>query len=374
MSTDAPPRVALAHDYVTQRGGAERVVLSLARAFPGAPLYTSLYDPAGTFPEFANLDIRTLGINRLAPLRRHHRWALPVLAPAFSRKRVSDDLEVVICSSSGWAHAIHTDARKIVYCHTPARWLYQGERYLGTIGPVARVGRALMRRRLERWDQRAAKGADRYLANSTWIAQEIRRIYGIEADVVYPPVTVEVDGEKQPVTGIEPGYTLCVSRLLPYKNVEAVIEAHAQMPGERLVIVGKGPQEAHLRKVAGSNVHFTGSVDDAELRWLYDNASCLIAASYEDFGLTPLEAAAFGKPTAALRFGGFLDTIREGETGVFFDEPKPDRIASALVQLHGETWSNPALRAHAALFSEENFQQQMRDVASEEPMARLRPR
>ena len=127
--------VVLVHDYLTQRGGAERVVLSMTRAFPHAPLYTSLYDPRATFPEFGEIDVRTLPINRLPPLRRHHRAALPLLAPSFSSLRISAD--VVICSSSGWAHGARVEGRKIVYCHTPARWLYQSDRYLrGRSQPV----------------------------------------------------------------------------------------------------------------------------------------------------------------------------------------------------------------------------------------------
>src|SRR5436189_353008 len=119
-------RIALVHDYLTQRGGAERVVLSLTRAFPDAPLYTSLYDPAGTFREFADVDVRPLALNAIATLRQRHRLALPLLAAAFSRLEVPAD--VVVCSSSGWAHGAQVEGRKVVYCHTPARWLYQPDR------------------------------------------------------------------------------------------------------------------------------------------------------------------------------------------------------------------------------------------------------
>ena len=132
------PSIALVHDYLTQRGGAERVALSLTRAFPGAPLHTSLYEPAATFPAFAAVDVRPLPLNRLGPLRRNHRLALPLLAPAFSRLRV--DADVVICSSSGWAHGARVTGRKIVYCHTPARWLYQPGRYLRAIKSILGTG------------------------------------------------------------------------------------------------------------------------------------------------------------------------------------------------------------------------------------------
>jgi glycosyltransferase involved in cell wall biosynthesis len=360
-------RVALAHDYLTQRGGAERVVLALVRAFPEAPLHTSLYDPSRTFPEFADVDVRTLAINRLAPLRQRHRLAFPLLAPSFSVLRIRAG--VALCSSSGWAHAAHVEGRKVVYCHTPARWLYQTDRYLGDSGMLAVAAVTALRIPLKRWDRRAARTANRYLANSKWIAHAIEQTYEIEADVVHPPVTVDVDAPRQPVDRVDPGYVLSVSRFLPYKNVAAIVAAFVHLPDERLIVVGEGPEEAQLRAIAGTNVSFAGAVGDAELRWLYANARCLVAASYEDFGLTPLEAAAFGKPTVALRFGGFLDTIREGVTGAYFDQPEASEIAAALAEVLAERWNESDLRDHARSFSEERFAQRIREILGEEERA-----
>ena len=123
------PRVAIAHDYLTQRGGAEKVVLSMSRAFPDAPIYTLLYDRENTYPEFANRDVRVSSLNRIGPLRRNHRAALPVLPFAASSLRI--DADVVLTSSSGWAHGFGTRGRKLVLCHTPAHWLYVRDEYLG---------------------------------------------------------------------------------------------------------------------------------------------------------------------------------------------------------------------------------------------------
>jgi glycosyltransferase involved in cell wall biosynthesis len=340
------------------------VVLSLVRAFPHAPLYTSFYEPAGTFPEFAPVDVRTSPLNLVAPLRRRHRLALPLLASAFSRVRIAAD--VAICSSSGWAHGAAVDGRKVVYCHAPARWLYQTGRYVGEGGLIPRIALAALRIALERWDRDAAATADRYVTNSTWIAHEIRRIYRIDAEVVHPPVAIDLKGPRRQPDALEPGYVLCVSRLLPYKNVRAVVAAFTQLSDERLVIVGDGPEEKGLRAGGGHNVHFAGSVDDEELRWLYEQAACLVAASYEDFGLTPVEAAAFGKPTAALRFGGYLDTVREDETGVFFDLPEAAAIAEAVRTLLGRSWDAAEIHRHARGFSEERFRRRMREIAEEE--------
>ena len=360
------PRVAIVHDYLTQRGGAERVVLALAAAFPGAPIHTSFYAPAETFPEFAGLDVRAMSLNRVAMLRDHHRLALPVLAPAFSRLRVEAD--VVICSSTGWAHGADVVGRRVVYCHSPARWLWAKDQYLPPGSSFAkRAMLATLERRLRAWDVRAAKRADRYLVNSSLIRDRVKHAYGIDAEIVPPPFTLPVDGaQRQPLPGLEPGYFLCVSRLLPYKNVRQVVEAFAALPNERLVVVGSGPDEAAIKAAATGNVSFTGTVGDEELAWLYANTAGLIAASYEDFGITPLEAAAFGVPVAALRWGGFLDTVREGESGVFFDAPDADAIRAAVVKLLDRDWDRALLRAHAATFSEARFASRLRSVVDEE--------
>ena len=358
----ATMEVALVHDYLTQRGGAERVVLALTRAFPDAPVYTSLYDPAGTFPEFGEVDVRTLPINRIVPLRRNHRAALPLLAPSFSRLRVSAD--VVICSSSGWAHGTQVEGRKIVYCHTPARWLYQPDRYLRGRGRAMQAAARVLRSPLKRWDKQAARSADVYLANSTIVAERIKSIYGIDAEVVPPPPALTPHGPAEAMDGVQPGYFLCVSRLLPYKNVDAVVDAFTDLPGERLIVVGSGPEEQPLRLRAGEAVTFVGDVTDAQLRWLYANCRALIAASHEDFGLTPLEAAGFGRPTAALRWGGFLDTIEEARTGVYFDEPTAPAVANAIRDLRAAAWRAETIQDVAKRFSEERFVERIIDATS----------
>ena len=354
--------VAICHDYLTQRGGAERVVTSLQKAFPDAPLYTSLYDAERTFPEFRASEVRTLPIDRVPLLRRHHRLALPFLARSFSRLDI--DADVAICSSSGWAHGAHVRGRKIVYCHTPARWLYQSDRYLGSSAPHgARAALSVQRRFLLDWDRTAAASAARYIANSTVVRDRIRDAYSIDADVIPPPYTLDPHGPRRAVADLDAGFTMTVARLLPYKNVDAVIAAFAELPGERLVVVGGGPDGERLRRAAPANVAFVGVVDDEALRWLYANCRGLVAASYEDFGLTPVEAAAFGRPSAVLRYGGYLDTVVD-ETGVFFERPVPHEIRDAVVRMHTTSWSDNAIRVHAASFSEPRFIERMRQVAA----------
>jgi glycosyltransferase involved in cell wall biosynthesis len=357
-------RLAIVHDYLTQRGGAERVVLAMAAAYPDAPVHTSLYEPDATYPAFASLDVRPSGLNRVARLRRDHRLALPVLAPTFSAMRV--DADVVLCSSSGWAHGARTTGRKIVYCYTPARWLYQTGPYLaGLPGPAGKV-LSVLAPSLRAWDHRAAASADRYVVLSRAVRARVAEAYRIEAEVLAPPVSFGPDGPTRATPGIDAGFFLCVSRLLPYKNVTAVVAAFAALADQRLVLVGAGPLAAELAAAAGPNVTLTGEIDDAALRGLYAACRGVVAASYEDFGLTPLEAASFGKPAAVLRWGGFLDTTIEGETGAFFDQPTPAEIAVAVKELMRSDWSAPRLVAHAEGFSPERFAARLRAIVDAE--------
>jgi glycosyltransferase involved in cell wall biosynthesis len=165
---------------------------------------------------------------------------------------------------------------------------------------------------------------------------------------------------------LDSGYWLCVSRLLPYKNVDAVMAAFAELPDEELVVAGTGPQEAKLRSSAGANVRVTGQVSDDELCWLYANCRGVVSASYEDFGLTPLEAAVFGKPAVVHAWGGFLDTVVEDLNGIFFREPEPRAIAKGIQTAIGRDWNSKAIQSYARAFDEEHFGQRLRTIVMEE--------
>ncbi len=359
--------VAIAHDYLTQRGGAERVVLALLQAFPDAPVYTSVYHPERTFPEFRDVEIHSTFLNYLKPMRARHRLLFPALAPAFSRLRIP--AEVTVCSSSGWAHGVGVAGRKVVYCHNPARWLYQSEQYLGEHPGLAGVMLKALGPSLQRWDCRHAATANRYVTSSNAVKERIAANYGIHAEVVPPPLQATWSGDAEMVPGIEPGFLLCVSRLLPYKHVDRIVDAFQMLPTERLVIVGTGPLAAQLHRRQSPQMKLLSNVNDAQLRWLYLSCAGLVAASHEDFGLTPLEAAAFGKPSATLAWGGFLDTVRPGSTGVLFDRPNADAIAEAIRELKRRAWDAATLRTHAGGYSLSRFVERLRGIVREEMRA-----
>lgn len=315
------PRVALVHDYLNQRGGAERVALELTRIWADAPLYTSLYRPGSTFPEFAQRDVRTSFLQKL-PVDEGFRNFFPLYPAAFASLGPID-ADLVVSSSSAWAHMVRVSAGAchIVYCHTPARWLYGGE-YLRASGrqraiqPVTRPLRAL--------DRRAAHRATHYVANSQTTRERIRKVYGLDATVVYPPVDVE---RFKPTPRGE--RLLVVSRLLPYKRVDLVVDA-ATRSDIGLDVVGAGPELEELKRRAGPTVRFHGKADDETVTYLMENCRAFCLPGTEDFGITPVEALAAGKPVVAFGAGGAMETVIDGFTGVLFHEQDPEAVCEAI--------------------------------------------
>lgn len=348
--------VTVAHDYCTQRGGAERVALTLLEAFPAAELVTSLYDRDHTFAGFAAYPVRTSALQHYAVFRRDPRNAFPFLAAAWHGLEASPDSTAVVCSSSGWAHGVRVPpgVRKIVYCHNPARWLYQPEDYLlGSSRAVSSVARTLAPG-LRAWDRRAALTADVYVANSSSVARRIKAAYGIDAVVVNPPSALDPAGEQEPVEGIEPGFLLSVGRGRGYKHIDVVAEAVSRYGKAHLVVVG-GYDGVELLP----HVTRLTDISDAQLRWLYAHAAAVVSLSHEDFGLTPVEGFGFGTPAVLLRGGGFLDSMVEGVTGTFAEAATGPAFIEALERLPG-SYDPDAIRQHARKYTAAAFQATMR--------------
>ena len=346
--------MVVVHDYLNQRGGAERVVLELASIWPAAPIYTSLYRPASTFPEFAELDVRTSFLDRL-PVDRGFRTLFP-LYPAAFRSLGTLDADLVISSSSGWAHGVRTSDRALhaVYCYTPARWLY-GEEYMSVPGqrllaPLAGIPR--------RWDMSAARRPDLYIGISEVVSRRIKARYGRDAPVVYPPVDV---GRFHPTPRGD--RLLVVSRLLPYKRVDVVVDA-ATRAGIGLDVVGDGPSLADLRQRAGPTVEFLGRLSDAEITDLFQGCRAFCLPGCEDFGITPVEANAAGKPVVAFAGGGALETLEEGVTGAFFHEHSVDAVLDAIHRCDTIPSPPELIAERARRFSREVFQSRLGDVLS----------
>ncbi|MGH3426349.1 MAG: glycosyltransferase, partial [Terriglobales bacterium] len=264
------------------------------------------------------------------------------------------------------SHHVIAPRRKVAYWHSPAKWLYSRATYKAAGSPLARATLAVTARGLERRDRAAVATIDRHLCNSTAVRDRLRQVYGIDAEIVFPPVHRPPDPATRPIGSPQAGFLLCVSRLIPYKNVGAIVGSMALLPKSHLVVVGSGPLDASLRRNASSNVTFLRGVDEPELSWLYANCSFVVAASHEDFGLTPVEGALYGRPAVVLGAGGYLDTVEDGVTGVFFEAPLAQCIAHAVVAAVRTGWDEHVIRRRAQLFSLDRFRERIERVVLEE--------
>jgi glycosyltransferase involved in cell wall biosynthesis len=322
----------------------------MASIWPSAPIYTSLYRPGSTFPEFRRLDIRTTFLDAL-PVDRGFRNLFPLYPPAFASLGTLH-ADVILSSSSGWAHRIHhaPDSLHAVYCYTPARWLY-GEMYLSRsvrqralrplLGPLCRA------------DRTAARRADLYMTSSDHVRRRIRRVYGLDAVVVPPPVdtarfTPRGRGER----------LLVVSRLLAYKRVDLVVDA-ATLAGLALDVVGAGPELENLRARAGPTVTFHGDLPDETVTELMEGCRALVLPGTEDFGITPVEANAAGKPVIAFSAGGAMETLEDGYSAAFFSTLTPEALLEAVVRCDAIDTAPERLAALASRYSPAAFRNRL---------------
>jgi glycosyltransferase involved in cell wall biosynthesis len=352
-------KVALVHDYLNQRGGAERVFAHIARAWPDAPIYTALYDEGVAGNDFAAERVRRSYLARVPMANRYFR----ALAPFYPRAFETFDLsayDAIVSSTTSWAKGVRFPSSSIHVCYvnTVSRVAFAYEEYVAGM-TRARIVRPLVDR-LVAWDRAAAMRPTRLVANSHNVAARIRKYYGREADVLHCPVDVD----RFTVGSGEGDYFLTASRLLPYKRIELAIRA-AALAGVKLVIAGTGPAQAALKKLArGTSATLLGYVPDAQLNDLLRNARAAILPGEEDFGLVPLEAAAAGRPTIAYRGGGALETIVEGETGMFFDAPEAESLATVLRTFDASSFDARRLRAHAEKFAPPQFVRRLREIVA----------
>lgn len=352
-------RVAFVHDYLTQLGGAERVLAEMHQLYPDAPLYTSLYDRRAMGALFEGIDVRTSWLQRIPGAARRFRAMLPLYPQAFESLDLRG-FDLVISSTTSFAKGVLVppDALHVCYMNTPTRFLWYPQEYAFEIVPaLARPALRAALPRLRRWDYSAAQRPHHIIANSNNVAARIRACYHRESDVAPCPVGLAdfAPGD------VHEDYYLVVARLLPYKRVGLAIEACAAI-GASLVIIGTGPDERRLRRVAGEHVRFAGHVDDAQRRELFARARAVIVPGVEDYGLVALEAAASGRPVVAFAAGGSLETVVEGQTGSFFREATPDALAAALRSLDPEAFSRTRLVEHARKFSPERFRERLREL------------
>ncbi|QBD78448.1 glycosyltransferase family 4 protein [Ktedonosporobacter rubrisoli] len=352
-------KVALVHDYLNQMGGAERVVMAFHEIFPDAPIYTSIYDPELVDPAFRRMDIRTSFMQKLPLVTRHHQPYLPFY-PFAMEKLDLRGYDLVLSSSSAFGKGVITrpETLHICYCHTPMRWCWNYEEYVEReqLGKVARSVLPFLMTGLRVWDQSSAMRVDHFIANSPVVAERIQKYYRREAVVIPPPVEADrfpFDPATQPED-----YFLVLSRLIPYKRIDLAIEAcnRLRLP---LVVIGGGRDLERLRGMAGPTIRFLGHLSDEEVLYYFMHCRAFLFPGEEDFGITPLEAQAAGRPVIAYGSGGALASIVDGVTGVFFKEQTVESLMAVLSSFEEGAFDPQTIRNHALEFDKPRFRRRI---------------
>jgi len=362
-------KVALVHDHLAQDGGAEKVLKVLADMFPEAPIYTLLYEKTNVDRYLKDRHIETSIIQKLPGGIRHYQWYLffmPLAVEFFDLRQ----FDLVISDTSSFAKGVITapDTLHICYCHTPTRYLWSDtHQYLNELKYNKWLKKiiSLVLNRIRLWDRAAADRVDLFIANSLTVQKRIVKYYRRDSAVIYPPVEVDkfyISDLSQQAPAER--YFLAGCRLAPYKRIDLAIEAFKQLgTNYRLKIFGDGVDLERLKQLADGcpNIEFLGRVDETVKARLYSEALAFINPQEEDFGITVVESLASGRPVIAYQRGGAMETVREGENGLFFTEATAESLAAAVRNFQSEKFNSELIKKQAEQFSVENFRKYILD-------------
>lgn len=350
--------VAVHHWLVSMRGG-ENVLMELLGAWPTAEIHTLVSDEANLVPALRSRRITPSSLQRIPGANEHYTKMLPLFPWAVRSMRVPDETELVICSDASVVKGaqIPEQAKMVCYCHSPPRYLWDlQEEYARQASTIGAAGRLVFKASVpyvREFDRRSAQRVDHFIANSRFVQQRIRTCYGRESTVINPPVDLEAFVP----SGREPeNFYLVVSQLVPYKRIDLAIDAFNAL-GKRLVIIGRGSELQALKRRAGRTIDFLGPQPKEVLQDHYRRCRAFIFPGIEDFGITPLEAMASGRPVIAFAAGGALETVVDGQTGYFFHQQTPEALAAAVRKFEALAVppASTACRARAAEFAPELF-------------------
>lgn len=361
-------KVALLHDYLVQYGGAERVLEKLLDIYPDAPVYTLLYRPFSLAPRLRKkLEKRKVITSSLQhfPLAKSHHRLYPLLMPYMVEKFDFSDFDIVLSDTSGFSKGIilRPQTLHICYCHTPLRYAWDNSqkyikeyRHFFLARPFVKWGIHYLRI----WDRQAAERVDYFLTNSRFVQQRIDKYYHRSATVIYPPV----ETKEFKIAKKHKDYYLIVSRLLPYKKTDIVIDAFNKLRLP-LVIIGRGPEEKRLKLKANDNIIFLGSVYGKDLNKFYEQAKAFIFPQEEDFGIAPVEALASGRPVIAYKGGGALETIKEGINGIFFNHQTSESLIEAIEKFEKNKFSCQKIKNSSKYFDESVFREKVKKFVND---------
>lgn len=362
VSTDLHVRFAFVQDNFVQAGGGERVAEEIARVLPEADVYTSVLVEDRLSPYMKLRKIHTTWMQKLPMMKKYYRHYF-LLYPLAIRGISLKNYDVVVSSCYGFAKTLRkpADAVHVCYCHTPTRWIWRYDDYARreNFSGLTRFILSNLIRLLKRADRKAADRTDIFIANSSAVAERIRTYYEREAQVIFPPI----DCSRFFVSTDVQDYYLVVSRMVPYKRIDLAIEA-CNLNGRKLIVIGDGPDRRRLESLAGPTITFLGRVNDAEVAKYLSHCRAFLFPGEEDFGMTPLEANASGRPCIAYGRGGALDTIDDGVSGVLFPEPTAASLSEAILRSEDIEWDAARLRAHAQRFDRSVFAKQLTQLLS----------
>ncbi|OQX55840.1 MAG: hypothetical protein B5M53_03815 [Candidatus Cloacimonas sp. 4484_209] len=357
-------KVAIVHDYLNQLGGAERVLEVFHSMFPDAPVYTLIYDRARMPAFYKQWDIRESFIGRLPFTKKHYEkyfFLMPLAIESFNL----NDYDLVISISSAWAKGVITlpQTLHIDYMLNPMRFTWN------SFHPLVNSRRGLTKILLyaalhfvRLWDENTSRRPDAIITISETVKRRIEKFYGLEPVVIYPPADTDFFTPDKNVK--KEDFFLVVSRLKPYKRIDVAVEAFNELKLP-LLIIGEGPMKGELMRKARRNIQFLGWRSDEEIRSFYRRAKALIFPTEEDFGIVPLEAGACGTPVIALAKGGALETVEEGQNGVFFYPQTPEALMEAVLNFHSEDFDTDEVRKVALKFSKDRFIEYFNSVINE---------
>lgn len=358
-------KIALIHDFLTQNGGAEKVLHAFKEIYPEAPIYVLFADKQKFSSMFKPADIRESFLTKMPFVLSKYRYYLPIMPSAIESLNLND-YDVVLSSVSAFAKGVITkpETVHVSYCHTPTRYLWSdSHEYVANLKMPVFMKRILelQLNRLRVWDKLAAERVDYFLANSHLVKDRIAKYYNRPSTVIYPPV----ETNKFYITDKPGDYYLAGGRLVSYKRFDLIVDAFNRL-ALPLVIYGDGPEYKNLRKRAKSNIKFvTGWLSDADLTRLYSESIAYIQPQIEDFGITAVECMASGRPVIAYSKGGSLETVKEGVSGTFFKHQDWASLVDAVMRFRPENYNSQTIKQYAERFSLENFKIQISNFVNE---------
>jgi glycosyltransferase involved in cell wall biosynthesis len=364
MNASESRRVALAHHWLVGMRGGEKVLEQICELFPGAPIHTLVANPAKLSARLQGHPVVTSPLQRLPGAARHYKKMLPLFPWAIGALKVRGPFDLVISSDASVIKGLDCPdgVPHVCYCHSPPRYLWDLQQdYTESAEAGGPVGRLLFNRvvpYVREFDRRAAQRVTHFIANSSFVKTRIQAYYGRDSEIIYPPVALE---DFEMATEPPDDFYVVVSQLVPYKRIDVAVQAFNRLK-KKLIVIGEGSERARLEAMAGPTIQFLGSQPFPVLREHFRKCRALVFPGIEDFGITPLEAQASGRPVRAYRAGGVLETILEGTTGLFFDQQTPESLIGTVEKFEASPTFDPRVcRENAERFGPDRFRANFTD-------------